>query len=351
MSAAIDMRAYADAARPMLGVVAIGAFEDDALRAARRAVMGACRDWARDAAPVVVLTDAPNGELAEAAELSESYPLTYRADGTRWLPHQDAPVPGGTWSTRDPAAADQHAAVASSVLRARALGRRAQLLVLVGTADEAARAYARELSRRVYVTGAAARVEYLTESYPVIWLDTETTCRAPNLAGMIEVGAVACSSSSRRLLGTIELRIKIEPWMRVEQGALDVNGYDPVRWAREGLDHDAGVAQLLAWLPRRFTFGAYNVGFDRSVVRNAVKRAGGDEPGWEADTIDPMYKVRSQLKAAGRTKSSKLVDACDYYGVSTECAHTALWDAHAARLVYLALLGEDISAHAEEVGL
>lgn len=345
MTVALDLRPYADRARPMFGLVVLGEFSDEGLAAAFAQVDGALADYAEHTDPVVVIAEHDAAAFAERVDGGRAYSVQYFADGTR------SPLPG-RWTDRDPAAGTHHNAVARAVVATRDAGRRAQLLVLVGDqADAPERELGRELSRSVWSTGGTARVEYVGDAPQTVWCDTETTCRAPNMAGMIEFGGVACSSSSRLVLGTMELRLKIEDWMRVEQGALDINGYDPKRWALEGVDHDAGVSQVLAWMPRRFKLGAYNLGFDRSVIKHAVERVGGRTPGWFADGIDPMYKVRSQLKRAGLTEGAKLIHACDYYGISTECAHTALWDAHAARLVYLALMGEDVTEQARELGL
>lgn len=326
----------------MLGVVTTGGFSEAGLAHVQAQIRHSCACLGN---PVVALRG-PEA-LREAVVGSWTH---YLDDGTRWVQDR-GPVEIG-WDSRDPEARSAGHAIARAVSNGRSARQPALLLSFAGDeAPDADRAWARAVAEDEWRCGTLARAEMVGDAEQTVWLDTETTGKAPNICGVIEVGAVACDSGSRKLRGQFELRLRIERWAHVEPQALQVNGYDPTRWQREAFGHDDGMALLAAWMPCKFKLAAYNVSFDRSVIRNAFLRAGQDEPGWREDTIDPLPMVRRYLKRGNWTKSAKLTEACEFFGIDTSLAHTALADAWYARLLYLALMGDDIGQYVAEMGL
>lgn len=340
------MTALFDPGRSLLVFAFVGEFSDEGEAAARAAVYDACAAIRHLFMPAVLVAGLDVTDTVFSGGGLWAY---YNTDGSRQLCDEGS---AGSWRERDPEAVDAPHAAARAIGAVRRTGRRnAALIVVCGDlANDATRNRARELAEEQWRAGCAARVEYVGEP-STCWIDLETTGVASNLHGVIEIGAVVCDSSSRKTRGQFEALLAIEPWMHVDRDALAVNRYDPERWARDAVPHDTGITLLRAWLPKRFTLACYNVGFDRGFLRAALKLATGDEFGWNAQAIDPLPMVRRQLMRARKTDGAKLVHAAKYFGIPTDLAHTALADAHIARLVYLALLGEDVNEHTRAVGL
>lgn len=209
---------------------------------------------------------------------------------------------------------------------------------LVKTAREAVRAF----SEIIYMDS-----QRETET-PVVWIDVETTGRSAGAHSVIEVAAILCSPNSRVVRGEYEARIRLERWMLVEPEALRVNGYSERGWA-DARSGETVFNELAAWLPERFTLAAFSAAFDRGFLRAEFERCRLPEPGWLPTSIDPLPVARNSLRRTGAVPDCKLTTLCSYYGLPTIGAHAARNDAHRARLVYLALMGEDIAQHVKMV--
>jgi len=299
-----------------------------------------------------VLSGGGDGPETWLRDMSASLGLTlteYRRDGNRWV----GGAPTGRWEPTpgESPSRSRKIAVMRGASKAKELGWDVSVVVLSDPSSNSdgdqytvARAHAAGLRlRHLSYTHARPPGER-----PVVWIDTETTGRTPGVNGVIEIGCVRTDGAHKRVLDTFEARIPLEPWMVVEPEALRVNGYTEHRW-RDARPSNVVFRQLLEWLPTGFTMGAYNHTFDRGMIAAECERLGLPKPGWAASCIDPLPSARRVLKKPGKTSGAKLTDVCDYYGIPNIGAHSALSDAHRARLVYLALMGDDVQARVSEM--
>lgn len=189
-------------------------------------------------------------------------------------------------------------------------------------------------------------IENLHNQTYLMIVDTETGGLSPESTSVIEVAAQLhvvlhmSKPGSDRTYFTVAQSAEpfhrlVRPRLPVEEQAAAVNGYDPDRWEREGVNYDVAMRDLHAFLAEEesdiegIVWTGSNVqGFDLPFLRNEMAAAGLELPG------KPRFSRRTlnteslcfPLFARGYTDSCGLAALRTWAGLKGEQRHTAIGD-------------------------
>lgn len=173
----------------------------------------------------------------------------------------------------------------------------------------------------------------------LLFLDLETTGLSAEEHEILEVAVVLTDFDLKEV---DRYEAKVLP-MHIETAspkALEINGYNPDTWAKEGVTLDSAVMHIGKMLPykvRAFPAGHNIIKFDLPFMRKAFNDVGQFCPiSYPAVDTYPMavaYMVRNKIPASD-LPNLKLTTLSDYFGIPHQGAHTALADVLANIEVY-----------------
>lgn len=169
---------------------------------------------------------------------------------------------------------------------------------------------------------------------PLCFLDCETTGLDPDLHEIIDFAA--CKVVNGAISERKQFKIRPENLETASPKALEINGYDPVKWEKMGaLSMKEALPEIVDFITDTTIVGQ-NPFFDMGMIKGAVKRAGMDVrlPYHCIDTVTLAYE---HLVPCGLEKLS-LVNICEFLGIEHKKAHTAMGDVDATMAVYFKLL-------------
>ena len=173
-------------------------------------------------------------------------------------------------------------------------------------------------------------------------VDIETTGLEPSEHQILQIALVLCDSAGT-VLGTWSTYVKPPRWPFGRLGPRNVHGI--TWWALRGApDTRTALASLAERLAGR-VFTAHNVDFDLTFLKLHAERTGVALP---IESVVCTLTLSRSLDRSG-SRSHRLVDLCEHYGVTLERAHDALEDARATAGILPYLLGESGITSAAEL--
>jgi DNA polymerase-3 subunit epsilon len=173
----------------------------------------------------------------------------------------------------------------------------------------------------------------MLDRLPKIFIDIETTHLDPSIGEIIEIHII------KEFTGmTVEYSRKIKP-LHIETAhpkALEVNGYKPEDWSKaERLENVAGyICDLLSY----GVIIGHNVEFDYRWIKHHLEAVGCDTMKMTYIRFDTISLCREHLPL----RSSKMDHVRDFFGWSTENAHTAEKDCRDCRTLFYKLYRANI---------
>ena len=159
---------------------------------------------------------------------------------------------------------------------------------------------------------------------------------------MLQIALVLCDATGT-VLDTWSTYVKPPRWPFARLGPRNVHG---IRWwALRGAPDTRRALTSLAERLDGHVFTAHNVDFDLTFLRHHAGRTGVVLP---IDSVVCTLTLSRSLDRSG-SRSHRLVDLCERYGVTLERAHDALEDARATAGILPHLLGESGIAAATEL--
>ena len=171
----------------------------------------------------------------------------------------------------------------------------------------------------------------------LVFLDTETTGLDPRRHEIIDIWARRVRADTLELVaeaGGLVTPARIED---AEPRALEVNGFDPIRW------HEESVRWQLAWgsikhLLEGAQFVGSNPAFDLRFIEEMNRRHGIPSQTTTRFAVDTA-SMAQPLRASGAIRSCSLGALCDHFGVEVEApAHSARGDVLRTIEVYRKLM-------------
>lgn len=169
---------------------------------------------------------------------------------------------------------------------------------------------------------------------PLVFVDVETTGSDERLHEIVEIAII-----DELGLTLLHTKVLAERLHVAEAKALEINGYDDIRWRREdALPWKAIALSVVDELAGTLVAG-WNPEFDMRFIRWAVRRLGRDDSPLPHRTIDIQTLAWEHLARPRIQDGLSLFRTCETLGISNEDAHTALADARRAHAVYRKLTG------------
>lgn len=164
----------------------------------------------------------------------------------------------------------------------------------------------------------------------VCFVDLETTGLDPELHEIIEIGAVRVDPTLGTEIGRYHVLVLPEHIETASPKALRVNGYDPERWAEEGIALDLAIEGLSRWIAGATIAGHNAATFDVPFLRVAFRKAEVDWPECDYHVLDTCA-LALPLKVGGLTPSVGLDAVLRVLRLSPRPSpHRALDDADAS---------------------
>lgn len=164
-------------------------------------------------------------------------------------------------------------------------------------------------------------------------VDIETTGLEPSENHLLQIAVVLCDSSGT-VEGTWVTYVKPPHWPFSTLGPRHVHGITRLA-LRRAPDAATALRALAPHLEGR-VFTAHNVDFDLPFLQHHASRLGVHLP--TGPVVCTLTLSRSLDRPASR--SHRLTDLCEHYGVALERAHDALEDARATAGVLAHLIDE-----------
>ncbi len=142
-----------------------------------------------------------------------------------------------------------------------------------------------------------------------------------------------CDAAGEEVLATYETRVRTV--LPVEAEAAALNGYNEKEWEPAPLIAEAlesFVNHVVRPFEKRIVVCGHNVKFDADFVRIGCEGASMPYP-FDYHHIDTVT-LAWPLLVAGKIKSLRLGDVCDYFGISNEGEHHAMVDVERDREIY-----------------
>jgi len=160
----------------------------------------------------------------------------------------------------------------------------------------------------------------MADTRDICVVDVETSGLDPLRHRVIEVAAVRLTHDLREV-DAFESRVFLAPsdFIRAEAEALAINGYDRERW--RDAPRFGEIAGRLRGLLDGSVAGGWNVWFDLSFLLAEFARAGTTDPRIARHRIDV-----SSLAWLLPLPKHGLREACDFFGISNDGAHSAMAD-------------------------
>ena len=159
---------------------------------------------------------------------------------------------------------------------------------------------------------------------PLSVIDVETTGLDPRKNAMIEVGVVKLSADTLEEIDTYSSLIKLDPTALVEPRAMAVN-----RINTADLETSPELKDVMICVSH-FIMGTvltgHNVQFDRGFLMAAFEKAGVQCPQIEYHSLDTASLAWPLLRQ-GKVPGVSLKHLADYFNLSRENEHRALFDA------------------------
>lgn len=202
--------------------------------------------------------------------------------------------------------------------------------------------------------------EWSMQNQPVVWVDLETTGLNPLVDEIIEFAGIKLVDG--REVDRLELKIQpryiTEPppnaqhvipafnrerWAKGVADALKINGYTPEAWAN-ACTYEEGIDRIAAFVQGSVAWGGHNVSFDAAFIEAKIRDRGLRDskgmpvrlPYHKLDTVALAYEHLVPL-GLNKLGLSKPGGVCDFLGIPTEGAHTAMADVEMALKVWTTL--------------
>lgn len=169
----------------------------------------------------------------------------------------------------------------------------------------------------------------------ITFVDTETTGLDPSQHEIIEIAAVR-TLQDFTIIEAFSAKVKPQKSIAsADKKALQVNRYSDEVWV-DAIDREEALTRLFI-LMQDSTLAGHNVSFDIAFIQAAYNAEGMDLPKMDYHRLDTV-NLAWPLKAAGLVETLSLEPLCEYLGIPTTDAHSALADAMASRAVALRLI-------------
>lgn len=192
---------------------------------------------------------------------------------------------------------------------------------------------------------------------PLCYLDIETTGLDTQKHEVIEISIlkpahtlpISCPKAigwATRLSSWRSWTVRIKP-ERIEDAcpyALELNGYDPDLWEKEGVTLKSALATLERYTEHSIVVG-HNVYCDLEFIKEAHRSLGNNDFDIKY-RIDTTTLIWDKLVPLGLTRGN-LHDACEALGISNDGEHTSLADVLRTKAVLDALHGSTLQATGE----
>lgn len=156
-------------------------------------------------------------------------------------------------------------------------------------------------------------------------LDFETTGIDPRHDRVVSYGLLG--DQGGELVGLIN------PGQPIPPMASEVHGISDAM-VTEAQPAAAGIAVVVDWVQSVIDRGVglvvFNATYDLTMLRAEAERWGVHQPDWDRLHVVDPYVIDWGIER-GRLGQRKLINVCDYYGVTIDNAHDATCDARAAR--------------------
>ena len=179
----------------------------------------------------------------------------------------------------------------------------------------------------------------------IVFLDTETGGLDSKLHSLLSVGMVIVDIDKEELGAELEIFVKEEKIVTCK-AALSINGINIEELDKVGINPCEAHQQLYDFLIRfkgekKLTIGGINVNFDINFLRRLPELKEGNHITKEfshrtidLSTLSLAFNHSGIIKEA-ITTSSQLFD---YFGITTQGRHGALFDAKATAICYLKMI-------------
>ena len=171
----------------------------------------------------------------------------------------------------------------------------------------------------------------------LVFFDTETTGFDLNKE-LIEIGLVKVKAKTFEII--IECDIKIKP-ARIgdaDPDALEIVGYDPEEWEREGVDLKTGLEKFLSYTDGAVLVG-HNIAFDWMHIKKSLEQCG-LHFNYYYKGLDTFSLAWQKLAGQPNLTHMSLRELSKYFNLSEGRAHRAIDDARTTYRVFLELLKE-----------
>ncbi len=166
----------------------------------------------------------------------------------------------------------------------------------------------------------------------LLFIDTETTGLEAKEHGIIEIALVRTTPDASKILWQYSTKIVLEPdRYKVDQRALEINGYSLEKWASACTLEDV-MDYVISNVSFNDQLSGHNVNFDINFLKESILRCRRNIPKFYYHTVDTM-SLGQLLVAKGYITNVKLVTLTNYFGIKHE-AHTALGDCLGSLEVY-----------------
>lgn len=160
---------------------------------------------------------------------------------------------------------------------------------------------------------------------PLASLDFETTGIDPRQDRVVSYGLLGDKGGESVGL--------INPGMPIPPRSTEVHGITDEQVA-DAQPAAIGIAMIVDWVQSVVDRGAglvvFNAPYDLTMLQYEAERWGIPQPDWDRLLVVDPYVIDWGIER-GRLGQSKLINVCDYYGVTIDNAHDAACDARAAR--------------------
>lgn len=172
----------------------------------------------------------------------------------------------------------------------------------------------------------------------LFFFDSETGGLDPNKASMVEM---ACIVTDFKGNVKDEFVKKVIPELPVDPRAAEINGYTKEAWDKEAIALSEAIPMFME-RAKNSIFVSHNVPFDWGFFERAMVAHGfrwiGDYHKIDTIALSMPYYV------AGKVPNVKLQTLCQYFGIDTGKAHTAMSDVRSCKELYFKLMNNYLSS-------
>lgn len=153
-----------------------------------------------------------------------------------------------------------------------------------------------------------------------------------------EIGFVKAKAGSFEILNERDIKLKPEHIENADPSGLEISGYDPEEWKREGVEMKAGLEEFLRYTKDTILVG-HNVAMDLLHLEKALYEHG-LQGNYFYKPLDTFALAWLQLRDDPSLTRFSLRELANYFGVDRGRAHRAIDDARTTYQVFLRLIGK-----------